>query len=406
MRLVLTACLYPGGMLDGSASREPSRCEACHLPSAAARRLHATFDWANSPPDLWINCGDWIYVDATAGLFDPAALDLALADAYQGRQKEHWLHKLQEELNFHPQPLIDDHEIADNWEPSNNKGQAIKLRKAMVEAREAFLNEHQGNVQEKRRSRGVLWVDDTFDGHDFFFGDTRTERSRRDPRSLYRATMMKSPQRRALRKWLSQSATDNPNRYRFIATPSILLPRKLATAEGDTVNPAAALRSDAWDGYPASLHSLLAFIADNPIANCVFLSGDEHLGCVAEVTVRRLTPPRNTVRLWSVHAGAMYAPYPFANSIKEDFAGIDGCTDRFTFTRCDGNGRPIEYECNVQTWFSTTGNGFAIVQVDPVDDPPGRLSVRFFDARGPKFDQCWPPVQCPDESPPSQSAGA
>ncbi|WP_077966806.1 hypothetical protein [Ensifer adhaerens] len=49
----------------------------------------------------------------------------------------------------------------------------------------------------------------------------------------------------------------------------------------------------------------------------MFLSGDEHRGCVATAQLTELNgTPITTVH--SIHTAAMYAPYPFANGIDED----------------------------------------------------------------------------------------
>jgi PhoD-like phosphatase len=79
-------------------------------------------------------------------------------------------------------------------------------------------------------------------------------------------------------------------------------------------------RSDAWEGYPSQIQELFEFIVDNNIDNIVFLSGDEHLSCAATATLsKRGKLPR---KIASVHASGLYAPFPFANSEKEDF--VDG----------------------------------------------------------------------------------
>ena len=88
-----------------------------------------------------------------------------------------------------------------------------------------------------------------------------------------------------------------------------------------------ALRSDAWDGYPASLHRLLAGVYERGTNDVVFLSGNEHLSNVARIQISKLDDP-GVVLAHSVHSSALYAPYPFANAIEEDFAG----TEEFEFS--------------------------------------------------------------------------
>ena len=99
----------------------------------------------------------------------------------------------------------------------------------------------------------------------------------------------------------------------------MLLPRRAEVAR----DAAAAGRSDAWDGYPASLDRLLDFIARKQIRHTVFVSGDEHHALVCEVTLtpaHRRGRPLQPVRLLSVHSSALYAPFPFANGHPADLS--------------------------------------------------------------------------------------
>ena len=45
------------------------------------------------------------------------------------------------------------------------------------------------------------------------------------------------------------------------------------------------LHLDGWQGHPASLYRLLAFLCDREIANVCFLSGDAHLGCDVDISI-------------------------------------------------------------------------------------------------------------------------
>jgi hypothetical protein len=63
---------------------------------------------------------------------------------------------------------------------------------------------------------------------------------------------------------------------------------------------------------------VLGFIAKNNIEHVVFLSGDEHRGCVAKIQLRDKDDKLIT-RLHSIHTTAAYAPFPFANSLEDDF---------------------------------------------------------------------------------------
>jgi alkaline phosphatase D len=129
-----------------------------------------------------------------------------------------------------------------------------------------------------------------------------------------------------------------------------VLPRQRTTCE----HPSSALRSDAWDGYPATFHSLLAFICSERIEHCVFLSGDEHLSCVAHASLRGPDAERPPLKLLSIHSSAFYAPYPFANAMREDLAH----DETFEFEAPPHAGK---FSCTVKTHFPGTGDGFATI---------------------------------------------
>ena len=121
------------------------------------------------------------------------------------------------------------------------------------------------------------------------------------------------------------------DRPKFVLTPSLLLPRRLCIAE----DPGRALHSDVWDGHPHSMYALLKFVSENRIRNLVFLSGAEHLGMTAEITLT--LPKGDTVTVHSVHSAALYSPFPFANGIPADFPETDG----FDFHEADWEFEPI-----------------------------------------------------------------
>ncbi len=366
-------------------------------PADRALELLNTFLDRRPRPDIWVLAGDQVYVDATAGLFDPTialgtesaggargrveTFDHALRLTYTRRDENPWWSPL---TGYVPmRQLIDDHEIVDNWEPSFDAGQNTRLSALRDTAVARFPPVTSGT-----RSPSQLWFADTIARHQFFFGDTRTERTARCPKTLFdadQARIMSKQQMRALTDMLlaAQYAwPDGARRHKFVATPSILLPRRLTTQECA----ASALRSDAWDGYPASLHALLAFIANHGVENCVFLSGDEHLCCVATVTVQRTAPGLPPVILHSIHAGAMYGPWPFANSIPEDFAR----DEEFEFEYMDVGSGTSRYRCSVRSWFPPRAmDGFATASVDYCKGG-ANLRVSFHGVDGKTQD--WPPL--------------
>ena len=173
---------------------------------------------------------------------------------------------------------------------------------------------------------------------------------------------MSATQFRALTRWM-----ENPTvrmQPKFVLTSSIVLPRRLSSAEG--TQGSGALHSDSWDGYPRSLHALLKHVCDKQVDRLVFLSGDEHVGCDATITVRRRRDGRSA-RFRSVHCPALYAPYPFANSIPADFK----FPDKFDFDDAESGD---SYRCTVEAEFHGASDGFAIVSAR--DDGSLRVSFR------------------------------
>ena len=183
---------------------------------------------------------------------------------------------------------------------------------------------------------------------------------------------MSLAQRTGLLNWLLEHK--DLARPLFIATPSMVLPRRLMTAH----EPAAALMSDAWDGYPASLHCLLATLCHHEIRNVVLLSGDEHFSCHARIVLRDMTG--HCVVVHSIHSSALYAPYPFANGVQQLLAG----DETFQFD-APGVVQGGSFSCQVKTTFAPLGDGFATVQLTQCEGD-WWLRLQYHGAEGLKAD--------------------
>lgn len=350
----VASCQYPAGMIDRDVAHASYRRLAERLQSRAGHKAR---------PDFLLLLGDQIYADATAGLFDPTA-------RFDRFERPHDVfQELLTHLNIGSLAriymMLDDHEIEDNWEPPPGGGTDPLL----VEAREHYIRQRRLFGPDLLPAAGdyqPLWYPIASEAVPFFVADTRTEREARKAATIESARIMRQEQLEALQAWLRAQPPDRP---KFIASGSILLPRRLRAVRS---HPAAALRSDAWDGYPASLHRLLAFIADHQIRNVVFLSGEEHLSCVARA---RIQPPggRPAATIHSVHSSPLHAPFPFANSVAADLA----MHDRFAFSEGDfrrsEEGGSRAYVCTVETTLAAPGDGFAVLRVA---QDQGRWSVR------------------------------
>jgi len=322
LTFVLASCQYPAGMLDQKVA------EASYVRLAKRE----------GNPRFVLLVGDQVYLDATAGLFDPTARFDRFALPHNN------LMKMLTGLNvlpLHLHTVLDDHEIEDNWEPLAYDTRPDPI---MVTGREFYLK--------RQRLSGPAQVPPTGDSHEplwyalpegFFVADTRTERTPRTAEAIDAARIMSEAQFEAMLSWLNGQPKDSA---KFIASPSIFLPRQLRTKQGN----AGALRSDAWDGYPWSMHTLLAHIFENHIEHVVFLSGDEHLSCVAQARITAKNKG-SSVSILSVHSSGLYSPWPFANCIPADWD-----TEPFEFPKSHEN-----YLCEITKLDRFPGDGFAVL---------------------------------------------
>lgn len=305
-RILLASCQYPAGLLD-------------KVPAwASYRRMDELLrqgDPTGGRGQVLILTGDQIYSDATAGLFDPTSLD----DRYR-RPHEMFLGQREVSSVLRRIPvamMLDDHEIRDGWDRSFGGGEeGIKAyRDFQRRVGPGFPN-----------GSNRLWFPINVGGAPIFVADSRTDRDPREPRTLTSSRIMSEEQEVELRAWLKNLGQDP--RPKFVVTPAMLLPRRLASTRYLGVGPhegdpswSSSIRSDGWDGFPASLLSILEFILENEIKGVVFLSGDEHLFCFARAELHG-GGKSNVVH--SVHGSSLYSPYPFANAHRDDFALVDG----------------------------------------------------------------------------------
>ncbi len=345
----VASCQYPAGFLDGE------------LAERSYRRLARCLDRRNPAfrPQAVLLVGDQVYVDATAGLFDPTAEHDRFCLPHERLIAMAPLRHIVRRVPVYA--MLDDHEIEDNWEPL--PGDAANHAN-LAEGRAAYLRYQR--LADPRApapaSDAPLWSTFEANGVPFFIADTRSERRPRDATNIADASIMSDTQRDALLAWLSaHRASPLP---KFIACPALPLPRHRRAVQNGSV--ASALRSDSWDGYRASLAGLLGHIAKERVPNVVFLSGDEHLSLVARVTLR--TDAGEPVVVHSVHSSALYAPFPFANSIDDDLLA----DETFRIGDCT---------VEVRTRFAAAGDGFAIVRVF---EDGGRWRARLRFLRGPR----------------------
>ncbi|WP_371811959.1 alkaline phosphatase D family protein [Ruegeria sp. R13_0] len=346
-RFTLASCQYPTGFFDA--------------PVASAS-YQSIADALDGPPEeaprFMIFAGDQVYVDPTAGLFDPSDSDDKYRIPY-----ENWLRMRSTRTALRSVPsfmLLDDHEITDNWEPVATPDTA-QNQAALQNGWPAF----------EKYQRGVNKVlrDFSFDGFPFYFLDARTMRSHRKVGMLNTAKLFADPDIAHLKNWLNQN--EIKSLPKFVVTPSMLLPRhRRAVQRNSDLNAGnlSALHSDGWDGYPETMRDLLAFIAENAIKHVVFLSGDEHRGCIAKADLNDDQGSLIT-RVHSIHTSAMWSPFPFANAIDEDFVDCETIAVR------QGG---IDYFCKVAATRPSAGDGPTYLAVRK-DGIGWKLSCRYSD---------------------------
>jgi hypothetical protein len=365
--VALGSCQYAPGIIN----QEPGHASWQRLASRLMRGEEGP------RPTMLVLTGDQVYIDASAGLFDPTQRD----DRY-GKPYEAWLRNqhVSEVVRHLPvATMLDDHEIEDNWEPiSPALDDACKRNEQSRESGlESFWNyQRPPNWKPKFPLWSSLqqpvintWLSRRASATDLpmFFLDTRSDRQLRTTASGATAEIISAAQWGDLQSWLKADARDLP---RIVVCPSLLLPRhrdavRARLLNGTDAGEGAALRSDSWDGYSGTFQRILQLIADEQLC-VVFLSGDEHLGLFATARVQQLDSKQEG-RIYTVHSPGLNTPYRFANAYPRDFI----LQETFSF------GQDAGYQCTVERTDLIEGAGFVIVTIGQGADGNWRLQCEF-----------------------------
>lgn len=327
----LGSCQYPSGLFD----REPAQ--------RSLRRLAQRLDPAAAEPrpQLLLLAGDQVYVDESAGLFDLAGAD-AVDRAYEGLQRLPAWRQLTRSLPTHP--LLDDHEVADDWEP----GQLDPADEAR--ALQAYVD-HQHKLVAPG-TVGPFHHRPVAAGLPMIAFDTRSTRQRRTLRPhpqgqlLADATIADPTQLAAL---LAELAALPPEWPKFLLSSVALLPLPRAAAFGHA---AERIGIDDWSGFPRSQMALLQAVVQTPLRNLVLLAGDRHHASVSSLW---LEGPHGPVELISIVSSGLYAPWPFATT-RDDSLQLGGAV----VLQHDG----ITLTGEIVTPLFCASEGFALVQVE------------------------------------------
>ena len=288
-----------------------------------------------------------VYVDQTAGLFVPAGGD-DVGQAYALTFRLEALRQVMASLPTYP--LLDDHEVMDDWEPGPDPYGTPAVRAAL----DGYF------AQQHKLVRGIGPHRDQrpFDyriapaGFPFYMLDTRSTRQRRALRTDAHATPLDHAAIRAeagmgdLQKWLEAAPATLP---KFIVSPVALFPMPRAAVFGD---PAQRLGLDDWSGYPASQRALLELLRDTRARHVVLLSGDRHMSSVSSLWLQAADGP---VEVISVVSSGLYAPWTFVNA-RPDAFWLDGQVELGPV--------PGAFVATMVTAAVGTGQGFAVLQVE------------------------------------------
>jgi hypothetical protein len=330
LTLALMSCQYPAGIVDST----PAMASQARL----AGRI-ATAPTADKPQRLLL-LGDQVYVDDLAGLFNPSGSD-DIERAYRANLTLPSWRRVGKAVPV--LPLIDDHEIANNWEPG------VADLTAPLAAWQRFQHKLLADAGAPPFDRELHVA-----GVPLFVLDVRTARQARTLRPTEDAALLDEAlihpggatwQR--LRAWLQEVPAERP---KLIATSVSIFPfARAALAEG-----AGRIALDDWGGYPRSLQALLALIAELQVKHVVLLSGDRHLSSVSSLWLETSAAPLEVV---SIVASAAYAPWPFANQPPEEL-WLNGPA---TFASSARGGHTLRGE--MVTAACDTHHGFALVQL-------------------------------------------
>lgn len=369
-RFAIGSCQYPSGLLDKEIAYESYKVLGDSFKSSSVMSV-----------DMTLLVGDQVYIDATAGLMDPKDRFDRFTTPYLNLFSQRHVRSV-----FRNSPIytmLDDHELIDNWQPLDkerivesqeiyDRSKDSKKRRSIPGERPAiidFMSEVDDTKELGKRSflkfqRGrwldsevtadaeKIWYSFEYLSSHFFMFDARTERQSRNAEDFSKIVeidqkpqIFYEEQFDGFKKWLDSSSSDGGLRYAI--SSSMLLPRTMPN-HGSISSPESTIRLDGWNGYPSSLARLLAYILSNEISNIVFLSGDEHVGCVAKVTLqyRGNEFTDKNVEFFSIHTPGLYAPMPFANGRIENYMREDS----FFFDDDDINENG-KYECIVETSF-------------------------------------------------------
>ena len=344
----LASCQYPPGLFD------------TEVAGASFARLAADCE-APAPPQFLLAVGDQVYLDATAGVFDPG-LGAAAAERFQrAYELNRRLPAFRDAAARLPlASMLDDHEVRDNWQPQPPLDAEAQQALALFARHQALLNPaplRPGAWHFGFRPAGALVL----------VLDTRSQRELRRVDAASPGEALETARlvpEAVMREVCRQLKEADPRAAKFVVSPVPLLPAERI----DPAAPAARLRSDGWPGYPRSMFELLAFIRDHDIRRVVLLSGDAHASAVVKLALD------GGPEVFGVMSSGLYAPWPFDHARPEQFVLEGPLTLRH-------EGQALQGTMHRGAW--SADNGYARIALEAEgDDAHAWLTVALCGATG------------------------
>ncbi len=304
LSFLVGSCRYPGILWK--------RKEADNIFGPMLTKITSPKDPQN-PPRFVLMVGDQIYADMFNRL-----IPFGLADTYEEFQSRYLeafgSRNMRKLLSAVPHYMIlDDHEIEDNW--AQDRIRDRQRRMVFNLAIGAYMS-YQWSHGPRTFGR-LLYYHFECGGMPFFVLDQRTQRYKEDIHGelsdnhlLGRPSLdaTEPSQLDRLCRWLILQQESKGNLPKFIVSPSVFVPNAIETVGSDQRKNA----DDSWPAFPTTRRALLQTIVSKPIQNVVFLSGDIHCSCVAEISFKG-NDQASKVRAFAITSSAFYWPFSFAD---------------------------------------------------------------------------------------------
>ena len=334
------SCAYPGGIIDS------------HRPVASydqmQKLLYSKSD--EKRPCMLLLLGDQVYLDATAGIFDPSIQDDRFISPYLHYLGQESLRRVFTQLPVYA--MLDDHEIINDWEPeglSQNDGTTDSQNQLYLKrGTDAYIDFQRPDIVDKDVRDLHFQLEQK--GLSVFVCDTRSKRMHRDIFNIDNANMLGESQLNDLLSWLNDESVTGP---RVLASPARFLPRDIKCHWNTSF--ASSAHSDGWDGYPGSLLPVLEAIYQNKLDELVVVCGDIHAFCIHHISIEEMGNGNGEkISFNVVHSSGLNAPLPSTNHSEARFHNHD------VFEFQSRKESEIRYKVEIkEVFYETNCNGFA-----------------------------------------------